>query len=208
MKNTLRTVFFTAAAVLCATLCGCAHSSTESVSEISVTEPASAPAVQDDLLLGIDLTHPDSDDRDTVYMLFVKKDGTVITTQYTRESDYNFFLQKALRNPDIWNHAEPAAEIGRLTDAELTALSDAAAAADPNAEKTERGENEPTPDVEETYHLTYYLYPAGKPEICTVMAIGAEKGVSLRSDDPNAQKAVKLIQDSELYQQWLKAHTS
>ena len=208
MKITVRTVFFTAAALLCSTLSGCAHSSTESVSEVSVTEPASAPAVQDDLLLGIDLTHPDSDDRDTVYMLFVKKDGTVITTQYTRESDYNFFLQKALRNPDIWDHAAPAAEIGKLTDAELTALSDAAAAADPDAEKTERGEDEPTPDVEETYHLTYYLYPAGKPEICTVLAIGAEKGVSLRSEDPNAQKAVELIKASELYQQWLKAHTS
>lgn len=208
MKNTVRTVLFTAAALLCSTLCGCAHSSTESVSEISVTEPASAPAVQDDLLLGIDLTHPDSDDKDTVYMLFVKKDGTVITTQYTRESDYNFFLQKALRNPDIWDHAAPAAEIGRLTDAELTALSDAAAAADPDAEKTERGENEPTPDVQETYHLTYYLYPAGAPNTFTVLASGEQKGVSLRSGDPNAQKAVKLIQDSELYQQWLKAHTS
>lgn len=205
MKPNIRIAAVLAAAYSL-TLCGCSpvqnSAPAASVSESSQTQAAA----DDDFLMSAEITHPESTDKQTVWLLFVKKDGSVLAAEYSNDESYDFFRKKAQRDPEIWNHLQEIQTLGKLTDEECSSLAEAIAAADPNAEKKTRSEREPTPDVQETYQIVYDLYLPDQPTLYAAYARGEQKGESIRSKDPNAMKAVSIIEESGIFQQWLQEH--
>lgn len=142
-----------------------------------------------------------------IYMLFVTKDGSVFTTQYCNDNDYDFNRRKALRDPEIFNQTDPMTKIGKPTETECSRLAEAVADTNPEAACFVRNSaKEPVPDVQETQQLSHQLYLSGASDIYVAYSAGEQKGVSVRSEDPNAMEAVHMIQDTEIFQQWLQNH--
>ncbi len=211
--NTAKAMLVSLVLLSCAAFFGCAEQpAAPSEPEVTVTEPASSSApdasAQNDYLIDVDLTFPDSKQQNTVYMFFVKQDGTVLTTQYNADSGNDFIRKKALLDPGIFDLADPVQETGRLTEAETGKLTAEVAAVDPESERYKRPDDEPTVDVEETYHLTYAFRLSGQSTQFVALSRGEQKGTSIRSEDPHAAAAISVIEDSALFQQWLQDHIS
>lgn len=213
-KRTLQNVISICGLLPWLLACGCHADPVQSpdLSAQTASQTDSSPqdtttvSPDDAMLCCVDLTHPDSDDRDMIYMFFVDQNGAVFTSQYCNDKGYDFVRKKALRDPDVFNQADPLQEIGSLSDQELHNLADAVASVDPDADKYIRDSEEPIPDVLETYHLMYSLYLPDCPTVYTAYSAGAQKGVSLRSNDPNAIAATDIINDTALFQQWLQSN--
>ena len=102
--NTAKAMLVSLVLLSCSAFCGCAEQpAASSEPEVTVTEPASSSApdasAQNDYLIDVDLTFPDSKQQNTVYMFFVKPDGTVLTTQYDTDNGNDFIRKKALLDP-------------------------------------------------------------------------------------------------------------
>lgn len=172
-----------------------------SISEISI----------ENLLLTIQCNHPNNDDRDILYFLFVLNDGSVYSFDYSIVKDgvYDYVFIKKLYSCDnsAWDYAGNVTLIGKLPQNDADTLNKYVSQIDLTSEYYDRQRDDMgiAPEVVESVNYTSYAYPIMESDEKIAFHIessGINQGKSYGTYDENAIASLDLIQNSQFFEEW------
>lgn len=165
----------------------------------------------ENLVLTIQCSHPNSDDRDILYFLCVQSDGSVYSLNYSIVKDgvrsYDFSQRLYSCDDSAWNYAENIELIGRLSQSDTSSINEYVSKIDMTSECYDRQRDDMgmAPEVEESVDysiFTYLLTESGEKETFRIKSYGVNQGRSYETYDENALAALDLIQNSQFFNEW------
>lgn len=165
----------------------------------------------ENLVLTIQCSHPNSDDRDILYFLCVQSDGSIYSLDYSIVKDgvrsYDFSQKLYSCDDSAWNYVENIELIGRLSQCDTNSINEYVSKIDMTSECYDRQRDDMgmAPEVEESadYSIfTYLLTESGEKETFHIKSYGVNQGRSYETYDENALAALDLIQNSQFFDEW------
>lgn len=144
-------------------------------------------------------------DTDVYYYFVVQNDGTVWTMDNNyMEDNYEWRKKFVQHDESAWETADHLENIGSLSPEETKLLAEYISGINYDSEDYDRLRDDGAePEVIETIYYNYYcVIPDNKSKWFSIMYTGEQQGVSYHTYDENALSAVKLIQGSQLYNEW------
>lgn len=172
----------------------------------TLMEEISTELSMDNLLMTIKCRYPGSQVEDTYFLLCVLSCGDVWAITYSEHDE--LFNKFDIGEESIWSLNPAPVCLGRLETSEFDMFKDNFLKIDRNSEYDSRSEDEAPSVEEEEYDDVHCYLPLenGEREQYLIISYGYCSGISEVMKDDNAIAALKVIQDSKLYEKWLEMH--
>lgn len=169
-------------------------------------EETSTELIMDNLLMTIKCRYPGSQVEWTYFLLCVLSCGDVWAITYSEDDE--LFQKFDIGEESIWSLNPAPVCLGRLETSEFDTFKEYFLKIDRNSGYDSRSEDQ-IPSVEEEEYDDVHCYlplDNGGREQYLIISYGACSGISDVMKDDNAIAALKVIQNSKLYEKWLETH--